>query len=67
MPLYEYHCLACGETFEALVSLNNPRPVRCPNCGSEDVKKGFSTFGVRGGSAPSSWSSSSSSCSTGGG
>ncbi|ABE34505.1 regulatory, FmdB family domain protein [Paraburkholderia xenovorans LB400] len=32
MPLYDYHCTACGHTFEMLVRGGQP-PV-CPQCGS---------------------------------
>ncbi len=37
MPLYDYHCKACDETFELLVR-SDTRLV-CPKCGSEDLEK----------------------------
>jgi putative FmdB family regulatory protein len=49
MPLFEYECLECGERFEALV-VGAKRPA-CPECGSEDLQKLLSTFGVGGGAS----------------
>jgi putative FmdB family regulatory protein len=46
MPIYEYTCSECSEEFEELVSGNSE--VKCPSCGSPDVKKKFSLFGMSG-------------------
>jgi putative FmdB family regulatory protein len=46
MPIYEYRCLGCGREFEMLVYASTR--VRCEGCGSEDVKKKLSTFGMSG-------------------
>jgi putative FmdB family regulatory protein len=48
MPLYEYECRNCEERFDKLVS-GNPPPgsVRCPECGSDQVAKQFSTFATQ--------------------
>ena len=36
MPLYEYVCYKCGNSFELLRRMNDDdREVRCPECGSE--------------------------------
>ncbi len=62
MPIYEYRCRKCGERFEKFVrSLAAQQSVECPRCGSQEVEKAVSLFGVGGGSRPSS----SGSCSTG--
>jgi len=37
MPIYEYHCSACGGTFELLV--RDDRAIHCPDCGSLSVEK----------------------------
>jgi putative FmdB family regulatory protein len=37
MPIYEYRCLDCGTTFEALV--RGGRAVTCPDCGSSSLDK----------------------------
>ena len=34
MPLYEYRCDTCGQTFEKLV-MHNDEQTRCPNCDGE--------------------------------
>ena len=62
MPLYEFCCQACRKKFEALVRLNGEKDVVCEACGSRDVRKLFSGFGIGGGS--SRIKGSSSGCST---
>jgi putative FmdB family regulatory protein len=46
MPLYEFTCRECGAAFEDIVSLAElaAGDVRCPQCGSQKVERGFSTF-----------------------
>ncbi|MFB3853127.1 MAG: zinc ribbon domain-containing protein [Vicinamibacterales bacterium] len=44
MPLFEYECRKCGERFEAFVF--GKRSPQCPECGSEDLEKLLSSFGV---------------------
>ena len=46
MPIYRYKCNRCGAEFRELVSLNDGAQVKCPVCGSSDVTKLFSRFGV---------------------
>ena len=46
MPIYEYACNQCGEEFEKLVFGN--KPVDCPKCNSQDIKKKLSAFGMSG-------------------
>jgi putative FmdB family regulatory protein len=47
MPIFEYRCQGCGGDFEKL--LFTPRAsVPCPHCGSTDVVKRPSTFGMSG-------------------
>ena len=48
MPIYEYKCKRCGETFELLVR-GSEKP-QCPMCSSKSLKKlvsGFSTVSER--------------------
>ncbi|MCL6471466.1 MAG: zinc ribbon domain-containing protein [Firmicutes bacterium] len=45
MPLYEFKCASCEDTFEKLVLASGNGTVTCPKCGSNDVKKLFSSFG----------------------
>ncbi len=39
MPLFEFSCNACGETFEEITSSTTEQDITCPKCGSKDVKK----------------------------
>jgi putative FmdB family regulatory protein len=49
LPILEYHCDACDHQFEKLVrGFNAPSKIVCPSCGSSDVHKLVSTFGVSG-------------------
>lgn len=64
MPLYEFRCRACRSRFERLVRVGRESEVRCPSCGSPEVQKLFSTFGIHGGDKPSAGSASSGGCTT---
>ena len=44
MPLYDFHCRACGHAFEALVRAGTAPA--CPACQSADLERQVSTFGV---------------------
>ncbi|HHS96689.1 MAG TPA: zinc ribbon domain-containing protein [Chloroflexi bacterium] len=47
MPVYEYRCKKCNVKFEKFVrSLSAQNAVQCPRCGSEEVEKAVSLFGV---------------------
>ena len=48
MPIYEYGCIDCGSRFEKLVKISHGGIEECPKCGSKNVKKAFSTFGIGG-------------------
>ncbi len=65
MPIFEYRCNACGEDFEVLVL--GKREVCCPKCGSKELTKKMSAFGMSGVEKPFAGSSSSgcTSCSKG--
>jgi putative FmdB family regulatory protein len=45
MPIFEYHCEACGHKFEAIL-LGSQTP-ECPKCHTEKVEKQLSVFAVR--------------------
>ncbi len=54
MPIYEFVCKSCGKRFSQLVlNLEDKQEVKCPHCGSQDVKRVFSPFGSVGSSASS--------------
>jgi putative FmdB family regulatory protein len=44
MPIYEYLCAGCSETFEELVSTSGESAVRCPDCGDAAVTRLLSSF-----------------------
>jgi putative FmdB family regulatory protein len=50
MPIYEYVCMSCESHFEELVRSDETPP--CPDCGSENAKRQFSTFAAHGLSKP---------------
>ncbi|NLH28481.1 MAG: zinc ribbon domain-containing protein [Syntrophomonadaceae bacterium] len=46
MPIYEYRCQNCGEQFTVVASWRKRKQVKCPKCGSSDIKQLFSSFGT---------------------
>ena len=45
MPIYEYGCTVCGETFEAYKRLSEEKERElCPKCGGEAKKAALSLF-----------------------
>ncbi len=68
MPLFEFSCTSCNQSFEELVRSSEAIPeVSCPVCGSSEIKKKMpriaSRLGVTGGF--SLGTSAAASCSTG--
>jgi putative FmdB family regulatory protein len=50
MPIYSFKCNRCKDEFDLLVSLSEDAECpRCPKCGSEDLKKNVTLFGLGGG------------------
>ncbi len=50
MPLYDYLCRECGNTFEQLKSMKDAdRDLECPTCHSAKVERQLSTFSSGGG------------------
>ncbi len=45
MPLFEYKCSKCGNTFEELVNGNRNQNVPCPRCKSHETEKLMSAIG----------------------
>ncbi len=49
MPLYEYRCAACDETFEIIASLaEREEKVVCPACGGHDSARVYSSITLGG-------------------
>jgi putative FmdB family regulatory protein len=53
MPIFEYHCFKCDTDFEKLVMGTNSQ-ISCPDCGTMEIEKKFSTFGIKSGATFSS-------------
>jgi len=47
MPLYEYHCRACGARFERIRKFSDPPLDQCPTCGSDQVDKLISSPAIQ--------------------
>ena len=45
MPLFDFHCPHCKETFEALVK--TPTEAACPTCGAADLERLASAIAPR--------------------
>jgi putative FmdB family regulatory protein len=66
VPLYEYECQKCGKLIEFLQNRSDSdKDVKCPECGSSEMRRKFSTFGVVMGSGKASSARSADSCPTG--
>ena len=49
MPIYEYHCLACGHEFELLQKFSDPPLEKCPSCpGTVQKRISRSAFHLKG-------------------
>ncbi len=68
MPIYEFACQDCGDSFESLVmSFTKIDGVICPECASKNIQKKISTFAVKGDNTGSSasFNTSAASCAPG--
>lgn len=43
MPIYEYRCAACDDSFEALLKVGSKAPA-CPRCSGAQVSRELSVF-----------------------
>ncbi len=43
MPIYDFACVSCDDTFEELQRSDAPSPP-CPSCGAEETKRLLSSF-----------------------
>ncbi len=67
MPIYEFDCQDCGDSFESLVfSFTKTDGVNCPECESENIKKKISTFAVKSSTSSTTFNTSAASCAPGG-
>lgn len=47
MPLYEYVCPGCGESFEKRVPVAEADQTACPNCGSQHTNRRLSRIALQ--------------------
>jgi len=48
MPIYSYICKDCGEKFDLFIGIGGKNDeLICKKCGSKNIQKTFSSFGVR--------------------
>ncbi len=47
MPLYEYVCPGCGESFEKRVPIAEADQTSCPHCGSQHTKRRLPRIAVQ--------------------
>lgn len=49
MPMYEYRCEACGQTYEQLRRMSEADSnLQCPHCGSTQVERQVSACAIGG-------------------
>ncbi len=58
MPIFEFHCLGCGEKFETLV-FRKTDDIICPKCGGGRLERLMSTCAFKSGAKFTSTASSS--------
>lgn len=61
MALIDFKCVECGEKFDEIVKQSNRDSVKCPKCGSKEVRQLFEGR-CAGGSGKGGGSCSSGSC-----
>ena len=47
MPIYEYRCVDCEVSFEALVRPGHLDDAECPHCNGHQLSREMSTFAAR--------------------
>ena len=58
MPIYEYRCRTCGESFEKLVRMSTAiESIECPSCGERQAERLLSTFASSSGDSAGSFAS----------
>lgn len=47
MPIYEYHCAACGQRHDALQKVADAPLTDCPHCGAAALSKALTAAGFQ--------------------
>ncbi len=48
MPRYEFDCKHCATNFTVAISIAERDKVKCPNCGSKNIKQKFTPVSIGG-------------------
>lgn len=68
MAVIDFKCVDCGHEFFEIVGFNDRDKVKCPKCGSKNIKQVFSgTSYIKGGGSSKSGGGCGGSCGTCGG
>lgn len=54
MPIFEFACRQCGKNFDLMISNAQKYQVKCPECGSSEVKQLLSAFSTSKSASPGS-------------
>lgn len=46
MPMYDYHCRACGHEFEEIKPAALKTPIKCPKCRAKRAARVFNPRGI---------------------
>jgi putative FmdB family regulatory protein len=46
VPVYEYRCASCGETFDEVQPMGSSPPEACPHCGAAGLKRVYGRVAV---------------------
>ncbi|NLT19962.1 MAG: zinc ribbon domain-containing protein [Syntrophomonadaceae bacterium] len=49
MPIFEFECKDCGQKFDLMISNADKDKVKCPQCGTGNIKQLISLFNSSGG------------------
>lgn len=52
MPIFEYRCKNCDQTFEELIRSSDAGRVKCPHCDSKRTERQLSVFAARTAESP---------------
>jgi len=50
MPIFDFTCKDCGKKFDLIISNNDKKKVKCPDCGSSEIIQLLSLFNTGGSS-----------------
>jgi putative FmdB family regulatory protein len=64
MPIFDFSCQDCGNKFDLMISNRDKDKVKCPECGSSEVRQLLSLFNTSSGGSKTVQPSCSAGCPT---